>query len=460
MAPTIDDETGALYFGRGRAQLAVLPRYELEPASSSLRRAFDYYEQVGDIGRAVSVAACPIPLSLGLGNTAFPELIARGLKLVPPDSRETGQLLAQHGWYTGIVEADHGEAQRAFERALSIARTHGDVALERRTLANAAWVDVWHFHPQECLEKGTKAIELASQAGDDQTEINARRSIIWALMGSGDEREQIHAHTTAEFALADETSRQLVARLRGIRQRPDGRLRGRLGNGPPHERRRLHGRAARSSIARDAGPARVRARQLRRWVRRTSLGCRTQPWALRLDPSRSTLFMVGAIALTERIAGTDERLTSAATSAEALLSLPHLAPALAMVARSALAMIAVQRNEPEAAKEQYHAIEPHKRTGCFIIPFDVRSHTRTPSHHASVTIDTAITHYEDGLTFCERAGYRPEHAWTACDYADALLVRDRPGDREKAAASQKAALRTARELGMRPLIQRILDRQK
>ena len=30
-----------------------------------------------------------------------------------------------------------------------------------------------------------RAIELAGQAGDDQTEINARRSIVWALMALG-----------------------------------------------------------------------------------------------------------------------------------------------------------------------------------------------------------------------------------------------------------------------------------
>ena len=75
-------------------------------------------------------------------------------------------------------------------------------------------------------------------------------------------------------------------------------------------------------------------------------------------------------------------------------------------------------------------------------------------------IDTAVAHYEDGLAFCERAGYRPEHAWTARDYANALLVRDRPGDREKAATLQGDALGTARELRMRPLIERILDRRK
>jgi hypothetical protein len=36
--------------------------------------------------------------------------------------------------------------------------------------------------------------------------------------------------------------------------------------------------------------------------------------------------------------------------------------------------------------------------------------------------------------FCERAGYRPDYAWTAYDYAQAPLERGRPGGRERAAA--------------------------
>src|SRR5262249_31611001 len=170
--------------------------------SNSLRRAFDYYALVGDVGRAVSVAACPIPLSLGLRDTGFPELIARALKVVSPDSHEAGQLLAQYGWYTGSVEADQDEAERAFERALSIARAQGDAAVERRTLANAAWVDVWHFRREECIERGLRAIELAREAGDDQSEVNARRSIIWTFMATG-ERELVRIHAEAELALAE-----------------------------------------------------------------------------------------------------------------------------------------------------------------------------------------------------------------------------------------------------------------
>ena len=452
-----DDEMGALHFGRGRAQLAVLPRYELEPASDSMRRAFDYYVQAGDISRAVSVAACPIPLSVGLGRTDFPELIAHALNLVAAGSREEGQLLAQHGWYSGIVEADYREAERSFERALSIAQRQKDAALERRTLSNAAWVDVWHFHPQECLEKGIKAIELTSQAGDDQSEINARRSIVWALMGSG-EREQIPAHTAAGFALAERLRDRWSLASAGF---DNARLAVYEGDwetarhmsdvGSMAEPRGPRAAAMRAQLEYELGNFDVGAT----YIARLQHGAAGAP----PGPIAEHVFMVGVIALTERIAGSDKRLASAAASAEALLSLPHLAPALAMVARSARALIAVQRNEAEVAEEHYHAIEPHKRTACFIMPF---TFDRILGLLAITLgqIDTALAHYEDGLTFCDRAGYRPEHAWTACDYADALLVRGRPGDRQKAAVLQKAALGTAKELEMRPLIERILDRQK
>ena len=349
----IDDETAALYFGLGRAQLAVAAA----DTSSSRRRtacvvpSTTTHRLVTWAGRS-AVAARPIPLSLGLGDTDFPELIARALKLVAPDSHEAGQLLAQHGWYSGIVEADHSEAQRAFERALSIAQTTGDAALERRTLANAAWVDVWHFRPQECLEKGLKAIELAGQAGDDQTEINARRSIVWALMASG-ERDQIRAHTAAGFALAERLRDRWSLASAGF---DNARLA--VYEGDWETARQMSdvgsmARAARSSSARDAGLARVRARQLRRGrdVHRSATGRGRE--ALRPDRSQSTCSWSARSPSRSGSQGATSASPRPPRRPRRLLSLPRLAPALAMVARSARALIAVQRNEAEAAETQY-----------------------------------------------------------------------------------------------------------
>ena len=73
--------------------------------------------------------------------------------------------------------------------------------------------------------------------------------------------------------------------------------------------------------------------------------------------------------------------------------------------------------------------------------------------------DGATAHFEDSLIFCRKAGYRPELAWTCCDYADTLLQRNKPGDREKAMSLLDESLAISTELGMRPLMERVLSRR-
>ncbi len=72
--------------------------------------------------------------------------------------------------------------------------------------------------------------------------------------------------------------------------------------------------------------------------------------------------------------------------------------------------------------------------------------------------DVAGDHFEDALTIC-RNGFLPELAWTCCDYADALLRRNDPGDREKAMSLLDESLAISSELGMRPLMERVISRQ-
>jgi hypothetical protein len=69
-------------------------------------------------------------------------------------------------------------------------------------------------------------------------------------------------------------------------------------------------------------------------------------------------------------------------------------------------------------------------------------------------------YFEDERRFLRQAGYRPELAWTCCDYADLLRERNAPGDGEKATALLDEGLGIARELGMKPLVERILSRRK
>jgi hypothetical protein len=73
---------------------------------------------------------------------------------------------------------------------------------------------------------------------------------------------------------------------------------------------------------------------------------------------------------------------------------------------------------------------------------------------------SAIGHFEDALSFCRENGCTVQLAWTCSDYAEMLLDRDEPGDREKAIELQDEALAITQELGMRPLTERILARRE
>ena len=73
-------------------------------------------------------------------------------------------------------------------------------------------------------------------------------------------------------------------------------------------------------------------------------------------------------------------------------------------------------------------------------------------------LDQAAAHFEDALVFCRKAGYRPELAWTCCDYADALTQRGESDDHQKAKALLEHAIPIAQDLGMPPLLGRIADR--
>jgi ATP/maltotriose-dependent transcriptional regulator MalT len=70
--------------------------------------------------------------------------------------------------------------------------------------------------------------------------------------------------------------------------------------------------------------------------------------------------------------------------------------------------------------------------------------------------DQAAQHFEDALAFCRRAGYRPELAWSCHDYADLLLARNQPGDRQQAMSLLEEAQAISQELGMKPLMERVV----
>ncbi|MFQ6030613.1 MAG: hypothetical protein ACE5Q6_24340 [Dehalococcoidia bacterium] len=165
------------------------------------------------------------------------------------------------------------------------------------------------------------------------------------------------------------------------------------------------------------------------------------------------------MAVVARITGADQWLEVASKAARTILA-SSPTPRPAMAARMALGLVAAQRGDLVEANEQYATIEPLHAS----YPLDGYISFSVDRLLAllSVTLnrpDQAVSHFEDSLNFCRTAGYRPELAWTCCDYADTLLQRNNPGDRERAMSLLDESLAISTELGMRPLMERVLSRR-
>ncbi len=121
-------------------------------------------------------------------------------------------------------------------------------------------------------------------------------------------------------------------------------------------------------------------------------------------------------------------------------------------------VLAVQKVGQSAAEEHYSYLQGHRGTMVStVISVDrilgLLSQTMG-------NLDRALAHIESAMALCRDAGYRPELAWTCCDYADSLPQRGAPGDREKAMSLLEESLAISSDLGMRPLMERVLSRRE
>ncbi len=121
-----------------------------------------------------------------------------------------------------------------------------------------------------------------------------------------------------------------------------------------------------------------------------------------------------------------------------------------------LVLLAVQKGDQSAAEDHYSYLKGQRGT----MIESISSVDRLLGLLAQTMGDLgqAMAHFKDALAFCRRAGYRPELAWSCCDYADALLQRNNPGDGEKAMPLLDESLAISGELGMRPLMERVTER--
>jgi len=452
--PASDAAEAALLFGLGRAQMATLERQEIPAAIRNLTRAFDYYAKVGDEGQAVAVAETPLPSASGLLVGAA-QLTERALELVSPDSMAAGRLLASRLRVVGLQEGDYEGAQDMFQQAVAIARQEQDPALEAWVLVAAAAVDSFYLRLDPMIEKSNLAIPLAAGAGvvgannqanfyaglgawirGDQDAANELiTKAIELAQGLGDRYwlaltlwwGQLMAQQKGDFELAHQFSERGLEVLER-----DPRL--------------LMQRAFLELELGNVEEAEVFMGQLLQVTRSTPPG-----------PSWEHASPAIVIPMVLRTSGTYNLLDTAQEAAQTVLAFSHCTPLLGQVARIGLAMQAIVREDVRAGNEHYLAISTNPDE--WVLPISVNRVLGLLCHLMG-HLDQALVHFEDALTFCRKAGYRPELAWTCCDYADTLLQRNEPEDRQKAMSLLDESLTISSSLEMRPLIERVLSRRE
>jgi tetratricopeptide (TPR) repeat protein len=175
------------------------------------------------------------------------------------------------------------------------------------------------------------------------------------------------------------------------------------------------------------------------------------------DP-REPAVLAFAPVFADYIKGTDRRIDHARERAEAVLVAAMRVPWTDCWANASLGLGAVIRGDAalaERAYEQLQGIGPCAAELPLLIDHLLGLFARTMGRP-----EMAVGHFEAALSFARAAGYRPPYGWAAADYAAMLLERNADGDHARAISLQNEALAIGRELGMRPLVERVLARRE
>ena len=446
----LDGVMASIYAGLGRARVATAQRHQIRDALSNLEIAFDYFVENGDVTRAVAVAECPLPNFVGLLEGAS-ERVARALELVPPDSLQAGRLLSRYGRLIGIEKNDYASAKEAFQQALLIAQKEGDKTLEMQVLAKFAYVAQFQIQIEEVLEHSLKAIELAQQVNDPHAELEVRTAagISYYRMG---QPEQSHLHLSTALAVAERLRDRFW--LGGTLYRSQ-LLALALGDWPA-----AHDFGNRGLLVDETDP-RILAASARLEYEEGGFDLGETYLSRILEASQLSLManasVIALVPIAYRITGNAFQIDYVESAAQAFLSSPYIIPAFQRDAHLGLGLLAAQRGDSHLAADRYSALEPYRDTiSIFGLSFD---RVLGLLAHTMGDLDLAVTHFEECFTFCRNAGYRPELAWTCCDFADTLLQRNEAGDREKAMSLLDESLAISNELGMRPLMERVISRR-
>ena len=452
----VDAQTARVYQGLGRARsYLVLDVPSAQIAFDTIKKAFDYYVEVGDPDRIASIALEWVVRRAVHGGF---EILETAAAHVTPGTAAAGVIHAHLGWQA-LAADDRERASVELDHAFAIAKELDDPRVEVQ-----AWMTRFRFHANEPLAADAeaalaaldRALSLVNGVNDPMLESLAGSwaALICSRVGRFDD-----AVRYAESAVA-------IATRIGFQS--------------------ANGIASRAGA--DVATARGRWSEASEWVTRWEAG------AIAGNPEGTALRNILLTAQTRRpdsIEKALEILHSADTTTpivaadilgglgELYYSIPDLGipddlsaawhksseiyaanyhhTFFGHAAITSAGLVAVAPQDREMAKKPYELLAP--------VSSRLQLAVSTDRILGLLAVllgdnDAAAKHFEDAMTFCRVVGAKKELAWACSGYAEMLLDSCDDDDRERVIVLQDEALTITRELGMRPLTERILARRE
>ena len=331
------------------------------------------------------------------------------------------------------------------------------MALEVQTLTYAADVSSRHLYWQETVDNGLRAIELATGDEPSFSQYTVRYRTALTLLRMGDlDAACPHALVLRELAERRSTPRLLASNSMSVITT----LSCLAGNWKAGQETSDWGLEVLPLNPQVLGPRVLLENQTGEFAQgevflEQLLDVMRRAGPDQLIASERVSMVIPTVA---RITGIPNRLEIVEAAAEAILTAQSVIPNRAIYAMVGLALLAVQEGDRSAVEERYADLLGQR--GTMILTVSSVDRLLGLLSQSMGELDRSSEHFEDALAFCRKAGYRPELAWTCCDYADALRKRCGPGDEEKAVPLLEESLAISSELGMKHLMERVLSQRE
>jgi DNA-binding CsgD family transcriptional regulator/tetratricopeptide (TPR) repeat protein len=444
-----DNDAAGILVGLGHAQAATSVRWNRQEAWSHVRRAVEHYAGAGEIAKAVEAVTHPSLAAEGVSGAA--DLIRRLIASVREGSREAASLLARGAAAAYFETGSDQPAQQWFSRALSIAMSQQDTALELRVLAQSISVDHFALRWNEALVKSRRVLALAERGDELHARAYASYRAAYVLTNTGrseEADEQVQDTLSVAERLRDRGLladalyiKALLAHLRGqwdeARAQSDRGLALAVSHLPL-----LHVRAV---LEYETGHDVAGEQYVQRLIESDR---DAQPY-----PLAGTFT---ALALSHIAYITNGMIDSepAIAAARAVMAKPSGVRNAVVQARTGHALLAVLGAHVDECETDLEALAPFES----VMPTQSGLTTGRVLGLLAQAVGQkrrAWNHFERALAFCRAGGFKPELAWACHDCAAALLDLGARDDRVKAAALLEEGERIGAALGLEPLRKRI-----